>query len=178
VLTTSYGQLKKLAGDCCFPAVGPSCPELLGSLMLSAHDLPTDGRQGICRRTRPQVDQASRGCSISIDQLLMPAQQTRGHSIILVNGSAGENDVLLPMTPAFSFHQEFNVCYLNEPYAGRSQAFQPPRAPLTGAGGSACCLDLSSSHFQADHLLSFSWVARLAYAGSGRKSAQASKAAP
>ena len=75
-------------------------------------------------------------------------------TIILVNGS-------LATTASFAqtlrfLQPEFNVVLFDEPYAGHSKAFNHHERPLTKEQEARLLLDLIE-HFQADHLLSFSW---------------------
>ncbi|MFN3578933.1 MAG: alpha/beta fold hydrolase [Pseudomonas sp.] len=75
-------------------------------------------------------------------------------TIILVNGS-------LATTTSFTqtlryLQPEFNVVLFDEPYSGQSKAFNSHSRPLTKEHEARILLDLID-HYQADHLLSFSW---------------------
>lgn len=75
-------------------------------------------------------------------------------TIILVNGS-------LATTASFAqtlrfLQPQFNVVLFDEPYAGLSKAHNRHERPLTKEQEARLLLDLIE-HFQADHLLSFSW---------------------
>ncbi|WP_022963177.1 alpha/beta fold hydrolase [Halopseudomonas pelagia] len=75
-------------------------------------------------------------------------------TIILVNGS-------LATTTAFAqtlrfLQSDFNVVLFDQPYAGQSKAHNRHDQPLSAEQEAHLLLDLIT-HFQADHLLSFSW---------------------
>lgn len=75
-------------------------------------------------------------------------------TIILVNGSLATT-ASFTQTVRFLL-PSFNVVLFDEPYAGRSKAYNQHEKPLTKEHETRVLLDLIE-HFQADHLLSFSW---------------------
>lgn len=82
------------------------------------------------------------------------ASPTPRGTIILVNGS-------LATTASFAqtlrfLQPEFNVVLFDEPYAGQSKAHNTNLMPISKEQEAQILLDLIE-HFQADHVLSFSW---------------------
>ena len=75
-------------------------------------------------------------------------------TVILVNGS-------LATTASFAqtvryLQPHFNVVLFDEPYAGQSKPLNSNRRPITKEQEAGILLELIE-HYQADHLMSFSW---------------------
>ncbi len=75
-------------------------------------------------------------------------------TVILVNGSLATMAAFAQTVRFLQPH--FNVVLFDEPYSGESKAYNANQRPITKEQEAGILLELIA-HFQADHLLSFSW---------------------
>ena len=94
-------------------------------------------------------------------------------TVILVNGS-------LATTASFAqtvryLQPHFNVVLFDEPYAGQSKPLNSNRRPITKEQEAGILLELIE-HYQADHLMSFSWGGASALLALAQRPARIKKA--
>ncbi|GAA6130350.1 alpha/beta fold hydrolase [Halopseudomonas sabulinigri] len=75
-------------------------------------------------------------------------------TIILVNGSLATMAAFAQTVRFLQPH--FNVVLFDEPYSGESKCYNANQRPITKEQEAGILLELIA-HFQADHMLSFSW---------------------